>query len=57
MWLFSSKHVAVLVSFSACMGECMSLLSIDCPLERSTKYPEAGGFSIGQSGAAFIPTK
>lgn len=47
--------------FIVCVYEwpdaCMSVSSIDCPLEGSIEYPEAGGFSIGQFGAAVVPTK
>lgn len=46
-------------SLSAHTGEvvCVSVFAVDCSLERSTEYTQAGGFSIGQFGTAFISTK
>lgn len=35
----------------------MCVLTVDRPLGGSVEYPEAGGVSIGQLGAAFIPTQ
>lgn len=35
----------------------MSVFTVDCPLEGSAEYTEAGGFPISESGAAFVPAK
>lgn len=45
-----------LVSVHVCVYSCRALTT-DCPLGGSAEHPEAGGFSLGQPGAARFPAQ